>query len=445
MKKKSIIAQSLAGGFLSTVTDIYWNGALTYYYIKNLGLSIRNASIVMLLFAFFNAFDNLIAGSISDRYQSRLGRRIPFIRVCGLLMGLFFCLAHFPFALSHSQLFISICYFLILCLLDFSVAFLEVCLYSLPYEETLDTSERGTVFIYQAIFMFSSILISLVLIPEIQVDSTENADTYRLIMWIVGAVCGLGIFICSFFIDSTYKNESQNDSGISVLKYIVECFKNKAFLISEIYSVASVMVYTIFVFGMYYYFDEICTNQIPCYISAFAGVALGMFLYFKWIKKRSVRFLAVTSSILTTVFLLIGYLIGGNAGGAIACLGCGIQYVGHMMYSSLMFGDSVDQDEVNTGLRREGTYNGIDCILASITNSAQSLFLAICLAYGYQEGLAAGSQTPAAQHGIMTAWLMPCIISMIIASVAMKFYPLNEKKVKENQAILYARRKATDQ
>lgn len=441
MKKRSIIAQSMAGGFLSTVTDIYWNGALTYYYIKNMGLSIRDASIVMLAFAFFNAFDNLFAGSISDRYQNKLGRRIPFIRVCGPLMGLFFCLAHFPFALSHSQLFISISFFLILCLLDFTVAFLEVCLYSLPYEETLDTKERGKVFIYQAIFMFSSILISLVLIPEIQVDSTEDAGTYRLIMWIVGAVCGLGIFICSFFIDSTYRYEPQDNNGISMLKYIVECFKNKAFLISEIYSVASVMVYTIFVFGLYYYFDEVCTDQIPCYISAFAGVGVGLFIYFKWIKKRSVRFLAATSSITTMLFLLVGFLIGGNIGGAIACFGCGIQYVGHMMYSSLMFGDSVDQDEVNTGLRREGTYNGIDCILASITNSAQSLFLAICLAYGYEEGLSTGSQSLSAQHGIMVAWLVPCIVSMLIATIAMKFYPLDEEKVQQNQSILEERRK----
>lgn len=444
MKKRSIIAQSIACGFLCTATDIYWNGALTYYYIKNMGLSIKNASIVMVLFAIFNAFDNLIAGSISDRCQSKLGRRLPFIRVCGPLLGLLFCLAHFPFALSHSQFFISVSYLLILCLLDSSVAFLEVCLYSLPYEETIDTAERGKVFICQAIFMFSSILISLVLIPEIQVDSTEDASSYRMIMWIVGLVCGIGIFICSFFIDSTYKNTSQESNGISMLKYIIECFKNKAFLISEIYSVASTMVYTIFVFGMYYYFDEVCTNQIPCYISAFLGVGIGLFVYFKWIKTKSVRFLAVTSSLTTTLFLLIGFLIGGNVGGAFACFGCGVQYVGHMMYSSLMFGESVDQDEVNTGLRREGTYNGIDCILSSITNSAQSLFLAICLAFGYQEGIATGTQTLQAQHGIMVAWLIPCIVSMIIASIAMKFYPLNEAKVKKNQQILIARRKAME-
>ncbi|MGI6270066.1 MAG: MFS transporter [Candidatus Howiella sp.] len=210
MKNSSILSQSIAGGFLTTVTDIYWNGALTCFYIKNMGLSIKSAGIVMVIFVLFNAFDNLIAGSIADRSDNKLGRRIPYIRACGPLMGLFFCLSFFKPSFITSQFFIAAGFLMFLCLIDFCVAFLEVSLYSIPYEETLEKTVRGKVFIWQAVFMLISIGVSVVLIPEIQPDSTEDSGVYRMIMGIIGIVSGLGIFVCSYFIDSTYRPDQDS-------------------------------------------------------------------------------------------------------------------------------------------------------------------------------------------------------------------------------------------
>lgn len=442
MRNRSILSQSIAGGLLATVTDLYWNGALTYFYVKSMGLSLAAASVVMVVFAVFNAVDNLIAGSIADRSRSKLGRRIPFIRACGPLMGLFYCLCFFKLPFLTSQPLIAAKYLIDLCLVDFCVAFLEVSLYSIPYEETLEEAVRGKVFLWQAVFMLLSIGVEVVLVPELQPDSAEGVGLYRAAMCAIGIACGLGIFVCSYFIDSEYRPDADAAQDVNVFRYVIDGLKNKVFLVGEIYSVASVMVYTIFIFGLYYYFDEICTDPLPCYAAAVLGVAAGLVLYFAGIHRASVRFLATVSAVLSGGFLLAGYLVGGTvAGGAIACFGCGMQYVGHMMYSMLMFGEAVDADEVATGLRREGTYNGIDCILASVTNAAQSLFMAILLAYGYVERLPVGTQTEAAKHGIMVGWLVPCILMMALAAVAVAlFYPLDQAQAQRNHDILTAKR-----
>ena len=203
MKRKSILWLAASSGIISMVADIYWGGALSYYYMRNLGLDIKYHVVVWIAFSIWNAIDDLIAGSIADRSHHKLGRRIPYIRVFAPLMGLFFCLAFMDIPFIHTQLGLAISLFLIISVLDFCMAFLEVCIYTIPYEETLSEKERARTFVVQTVFAFLSLTVSVMLIPAIQPDVGEDTTLFRYVLYGIGLVSAALVFAATFFIDST--------------------------------------------------------------------------------------------------------------------------------------------------------------------------------------------------------------------------------------------------
>jgi len=446
MRLRSVMSQSFASGLLSTITDVYWNGALTYFYLQNFGLNIRYEAIVWIIFSVWSTFDNLFAGVLEDRSANRLGRRLPYLRIFGPLLGLFFCLAYFKPPFIQSQFMLALYFLMSLFLLDTCVAFLETALFAIPYEETLSDKGRARVFVWQAFFMLLSILVSVALIPSIQPDPGADLARFRLIIGALGTIAGLGIYASTFLIDSSYRGDVKKGRAVPKLQYCLECLKNRAFLVSEIFKASCVVAYTIFIFGLYYYFDEICVNPVPCYVGAFAGIGIGFLIYF-FGSRFQTQSLVVFSCFLGGGLILTGFLVGGRIwGAAIAFIGCGSMYVAEVIYSGLMLGDSIDADEVKSGIRREGTYNGFNCIFSTISNAAQPLFLAIILAYGYVEHQAYGTQTLSAQHGIMVGWLVPPAVIVLLAGLLVwLLYPLKKETIDANRRILDEQKKSRNQ
>lgn len=439
---RSVMSQAISAGVLQTISDIYYNGVITYFYMQNLGLDAAYAAMTWIIFSIWDTIDNLIVGNIEDRSDSSLGRRLPYLRVCAPIAGIMFCLSFFKMPFVHSQFTLALSMFITLFILDLAVSFLETALFSIPYEESLSKKERGKVLVIQAIFSALSMIITVGLVPAILPDPGESLYTFRIVMCVIGIVAGVTMFCSSYFIDSSYHPDTEAISKEKKWKYIVDCLKNKAFIVSELFEVATMVAYGEFIFGIYYYFDEICTNQMICYIGAALGILTGFLSYFIMIDRFDLKKIVVINALSSGVVVLIGYFVGGTVyGGAIACFGCGVACVGELVYYWLLYGDVVDADEVKSGIRKEGTYNGLNNIFISISNLVQPLFIAIILAYGYVEHSKLGTQSLQAQHGIMVAWLIPTAVVLIVAGILIWiFYPLSEKRVEDNVKILKKRR-----
>jgi GPH family glycoside/pentoside/hexuronide:cation symporter len=69
-----------------------------FYYTDVKHLPATWASVVMTIYAFYNAFNNPVIGYFSDRTQSRWGRRVPYMRFGMLPEAIFFAFLFFaPF------------------------------------------------------------------------------------------------------------------------------------------------------------------------------------------------------------------------------------------------------------------------------------------------------------------------------------------------------------
>lgn len=442
MTRRSIGSIAVSGGLISLILEIYWGGAISYYFMRNLGLDIKYETAAWGIFMVWSAIDGSITGTISDRSKSRLGRRVPFIRTFGPLLGIVFILAFIDLSFISSQIALAAYFLMIICSLDFCISFLEGNMIALPLEELVDERDRGHVLALQTIFDTLALLVFTILIPVIQPDAGEDTTTFRMIMSAIGAIAGIGLFVLSFFIESTYRPVAVDHAKVPLKTYILQVWQNKPFLICEIFNMSVMITYSTIMFGLYYYLDEVPNNPLFCYGFAFAGLLLGILVYHFLLDRIGVKGLAIFMCGVPGVAFLIGILAGPTSfGGACAGFGGGVSFIGYTMVYALMFGDTVDYDESITGLRREGVSYGVDCMFVLPSNASHIFFLLIISAFGYVEHVAEGSQSFMVQEGIMVGWLLiPGILMTLSAIIITFFYPLNRSKAAEIKQQILERR-----
>ena len=185
--------------------------------------------------------------------------------------------------------------------------------------------------------------------------------------------------------------------------------------------------------GIWLYFDELKVSGLPLYIALGVGIVGGVLL---WINRRDRWGIKTSTRIMTLVFAIgcLALLLGGRAvvPAAFGFLCFGFGFAGGMYLIPLMNGDVVDYDEHKTGLRREGMYAGINSFITKPAISiAQWALLSIITAFGYDQFLAKGTQSAAAQTGILVGWVAPTAALLLICFFALAYYPLAGDKWEE--------------
>ena len=206
----------MKSGKLPFITKVYWgagqigegvknsafNAFLLFYYNQILGISASMVSLALAIAIFFDAVSDPLVGSISDRFQSRWGRRHPFMAASAAPLGITLFLLFFPPA-GMSDLF----YFG--WILVFAIAVRTfLTLYHIPHlalgaEMTNDYNDRNVVFSLGMLFGavsgygFYFLMLSLVFpkSPDLP-NGMYNGAGYPVMGAAAGAVAFLAIILC---------------------------------------------------------------------------------------------------------------------------------------------------------------------------------------------------------------------------------------------------------
>ena len=140
------------------------NGAfgvfLLFYYSQVLGLGASYAGLAVGIALLFDAITDPLAGSVSDRYKSRLGRRHPFIYASIVPLAVaFYLLFSPPEGLSQVQLFLWLTGFAVLT--RASMTLFHVPHLSLGAELSDDYAERTTVVGFRYFFSTFGSLVAI--------------------------------------------------------------------------------------------------------------------------------------------------------------------------------------------------------------------------------------------------------------------------------------------
>lgn len=405
---------------------------------------------------FFDALFDVWLGNVSDNTRSKWGRRRPYIFAGAILSAVLLPLLWMPPVHTQNGMFWFLAIMSTIYLLAYS-------LYVVPYnalgfELTQDYDERTRVQSWRA---FIGLLGSLT-IPWIYKLTLATGHTFRNTEVFGAQVVsvGLGIIILATgLLPVIFCRENlqvQGQGKISMLSAIRSTLANRSFgILSTAYVIIIAGLFTSGVLGLYVTLFTICGgNKDFCgSIIGWAGTATTAGAYISvplavWVATHFGKREAMMGGLLLimTSAILQWFTLSSRWAGVPSYLqpqifagfifGLGVQGCWVMM--DAMTVDVCDEDELKTGLRREGMYGAV----RSLTLKAAIAFANITGAYVL---VGAGYVTNVNPSPVVVSNMKICYVGIqsagfIIAMILFMLYPITRARARETRGILEARK-----
>lgn len=394
----------------------------------------------MLSYGFANALSDMVIGSLSDRTHTRWGRRKPWIAI-GAPLGLVTSLLIWYPILQHGQpcaepRSLSMFLYALIVIVGFEIAtaMVRVPWSSLYAEMFKGVKERTEVSIYSEIFGVVGPIIVMVVFP-IMLESLEGRiGSMNAWFWSAGTMCVL--FAIPSFVGGVIGGKETRDASterhLSYLQSFKVTFQSKSFIALMVVEVmANCMI--IWLSTMFPFLIKYSLGLGMSSLSIVMGVELlGTFLFYPVWRKIALRIgskrtYIVSVTIFTAALMLISVISSLPHIVAVAfVMGAGL--AGYMTVMRVMAADVIDEDEVKTGLRREGSFFGVlgamNKLSIAISGAASGLILSTVIGY------VPGEPPPAFMGmGIRIGMAGFGFLFWLAMMIALRFYPLTKEKV----------------
>lgn len=468
------VLQKIAYGFGGLTNNLLSGVFGAMAIVLNLGLKMDPAMIGFIMGAsrLTDAFLDPVMGYVSDHTRSRWGRRRPYIVSGAVLTGVIFMLL-WRIPEGHGQQF----YFWFF-LAGTTLFYAAFTMYATPfialgYEMTAGYNERTRIQAYNNLFgqipwLLLSWCYAFMENKRLFSSNVEGAKVLAIIVGIVAIVVGVlpGLFCKEPFYDIAHAEESK-EGGIGFLKKLLGHVKNffggfavtlknrhflklaaATFLVFNGFTmIAGLGPYVI----IFYVFGG---NQVSgaTYVGLFgttlSACTFGAIYVVAWLATRVGKKQAF---LISTAIAILGYMVKWFSyqpdsphflflSAPFIAFGLG----GLFTTVSSMIADVCDQDELEVGRRREGTFGAIYWWMVKLGMAVALAVSGIILnATGFQVDLAA-NQTDRTLFLMRAFEIGLPIIAYILAILAVSTYDLDQAKVEKIRAELEDRRgKAT--
>jgi GPH family glycoside/pentoside/hexuronide:cation symporter len=368
---KDTIFYSLAG-----VADVMSYQMFSFYififYFSVQGLDIDWVTIGFILWSIWNAINDPLLGTLSDRTASKWGRRRPWIILSLIPTCLLIVFLWTPFGDPIS---IFIYFLIVIMLFDTFYTMYSLNQTSLFPEMYTDLEARAKANNYVQIFNIIGLLIATLLpslfIPEF--DKPEYAGEY-LTSGIIAAI--LFIIIALIFVRFGIKERSEYLEDAKKAPSFVESlkftFKNRSF---RTYVLANLAVW--YVFGIVpvinsYYLEFVIGISSALMQSLFLAIIFVSAIVFMAFWRnvfakhgaRKAEIIALGTLLISLLPMLIVWEI---IGAILAYILAGFGFAGIMFGRDVMMSTIIDADEIETGLRREASYYGVNALIIRLS------------------------------------------------------------------------------
>ena len=436
------VAFGLASLGMAVISGIY-GAMLTKFYQDNLGLGHQLIGLAMIVYAVWNAINDPIFGEITDRTKSKLGRRIPYLRYtapfyAATFIAVWFCPEKFSEIGKFWWMLVTIL------LYDTCYTILGLVHGALLPELSESDKERAKLSMFQAIFGLIGTLIGFV-VPELVRPSATNQDAslvpMRVAMVVVGVIFSGIIFYSSFRLKE-HREYSVVDEPLPWWKAIKSTLTNKGFQIYVIASFMATFMFAIAIGAIFYLSDYVTQSSVlPLLAAMFIPMALCVPLVSVVLK----RFTAATTWQIYLVIAGLGFISLFFLPVNLIWIGmglAGIGYSGVQVVNYIVLGQVIDQDEIDTGVRREGSFLGANALITKPAQSLAVYMTALILAstafvtMESNQGQIYLNQPESAIMGIRALVGLIPGGALIVAAIALSWFPYKAKKVEEIKATI---------
>ena len=416
---------SFSGGIVSIVVGSW----MTYYYVDKLGLGPRYYAIGMVIYSVWCAIDDPMMGIISDKTRSRWGRRKPYMLFGAIPLGLSLMLVFSPpRAFLETELGIFLFFIVSLCIYDtfFTMTMLTMSA-ALP-DMYLDEKNRARVNVYAQI---AGVLGGI--IATLTVEPLVEAFNFSAMSIIFGAIGAITMFIGALGVREREVNAQ--GGSLSFVQSFIATFTNKAFVVCVLSVLMVELGKTVFQATVPFYSHYVLMTDFGTTI--IMGIIFGSSIVFAPLVAMVCGKLGVRNTyILTTLVFSVaslGYFFAQNM--VVACIASGIAgfgLSGLLMMPNMLYAQIIDDDQVRTGVRRDGTFFGMNALVMRLGLAAQGIIMSsIFSATGYVAD--ADIQTSQAVFGIRSLLGIVPLAGAILAVLILLFYPINNARLREVQ------------
>ena len=420
----------LASFGTSMVSSIF-AALLPIFYQDYLGLSARWIGIASAIYAVWNAINDPLFGFITDNTRSKLGRRIPYMRFTAPFLGLTFILVWFaPQGVGDITLF----WWMLITMLLYDTCYTIIGLVhgALMPELSESDVERNQLSISSGIFGLLGYVLGF-LLPDLFRPQAGSTNTSLLSLQL--SMVAVGIIAAFLIILTTFKVKERRafaivDRPLKFWPSLRYTLTNKSFWVFVSMNFLLTMMLSMSTGSIFYLADYVTqTSTITLMIFLFTPLALGIPLVnlvvkrFGLLRSQQLYLLVGGLGLISLAFIPADLIFIG-----LILTGLGLSGQETITYNLLA--QVIDDDEVRTGTRREGSFYGANALL---TKPAQSLSLFLTafileesgfITRAMNEGQIFLDQPASALFGIRSiVGLIPGVMVLIGASILF-FFPL---------------------
>lgn len=441
--------------------------AFTFYYAV-VGINLYWLAPSYILFAIWDSINDPIIGTISDKTKSKFGRRRFWV-----------LLSLVPFALMNFLLFYPPRFWPIPVISDgWNTAYMIIiiCLYDLFYtmfsanqtalfpEMFKSERERGRANRIKNTMTIVGILIGFAL-PSFLINPMAPDDETPLeivqqipfnYQWVAGLIAIITLIMGFMFFKIGMKEDpaelTKPEEMPGIWQSLKETIRNKAFLIFITANMLNWFVFKLLtaiisLYGIWVLGIEKGDFTLTLMLLVALLVAAASFPLMQWMgKKFDMRIGFIISDTIWILSLIPFWFFNESSQSAaiIAMAFVGIGLSGAMYYVDILIGRVIDEDEVRTGKRRQGTYYGVNSLINRYSTILVVLVIMIVLSgYGWNDyvlGVQEGENIGNLQTGLRILMSIANIVGILLVIFLLIIFPVHGERWKNVQKALIKRR-----
>ena len=352
---------------------------LPFFMATVVGLDARLGGLVILIAKVWAVIADPLSGLISDKAETRWGRRRPYILAGGLLAALCFTLLFFvPPTSSQNVLFLYLAFVYVVLNTGYS-------LFSVPYltmasEMSADPNERTTIMSFRNAFLGVGLIVVALTLPILfwlQEAGSTPREAYQQMGLVVGPIIALST-LWVFFGTAKAPAKAATEATVPLREQLRIAWANKPFVVLIAANIVQYISAGIGYAGGLFFFSltmdlgQGALNVVTIWliiisvasmaampVLVWAAARLGKMTVYKWclvLYALSIQFYFLADKDSLWIVWLIAVAIGLFNGGFIL-----------MSFSVLT--DVVNYDRIRTGISREGVLSSVYSAVDKVGNA----------------------------------------------------------------------------
>jgi GPH family glycoside/pentoside/hexuronide:cation symporter len=420
-------------------------GALvTIFYQDYIGLSAGWIALAMGIYAVWNALNDPLFGIISDNTRSKHGRRIPYMRYFAPFLALSFILVWFvPPQASQEVKFIWL--LVTICLYDGCYTMIGLVYSALLPEVTESDSERNGLQISSSLFGLLGMLGGF-LIPDMvrpKAGTGTSLAPLQISMIVIGVVAAVLILITTLKVKER-PEFARTEKPLSLWQMIRYTFTSRSFLVVAVANFFSILMQSLILAAVFYMADYVLkmgtiTVLVFLFIPLIIGVPVTTLIRRRLGVVRTQQVLLVIAGIGLILIVVVPTPM------ILFCLAlAGFGLSGPQTLTNILFAQVADEDELRSGVRREGAFFGVNALITKPAQSiAGSLIPLVLTAANFVTRESNGgniflNQPESAIFGMKVLIGLIPGVAMLIGAAILQLYPLRGERLEKMQADVLA-------